>query len=168
MALLSRNTGKQISIPLSCVLIPFFVSWDDYNCVQFLTGMNSQLPTFEPLLHHISSLMEGEKVSLVLFPRKARGLKFLSPGSSRHSSCRLPIFLPAYSEPRLCCLAHSVFFQHASLPKTQSARFPTQIFGIPGAALHMPLFWAGTYAELSPPALLKRRAVVKPTIFNRA
>lgn len=32
----------------------------------------------------------------------------------------------------LCCSACSVFFPHASLPKTNSTRLPTQIFGIPG------------------------------------
>lgn len=77
-----------------------------------------------------------------LFLSHGRGEGFLGPAAqessgteiplSRHSSCRLPTFLPACPEPHLCCSACSAFFPHASLPKTNSARFPTQIFGIPG------------------------------------
>lgn len=69
-------------IPLLCLFIPLFVTWDYYNCVRLWTGLNTQFPTFEPLLNHISCLKEGEKVSLVLFPRKARVLKSLSPGTA--------------------------------------------------------------------------------------
>lgn len=101
-------------------LFHFFVPWDNYNCIQLWTGLNTTLLTFEPLLNHFSSLLEGEKVSLVLFPRKARGQKSLSPAGCPPSS-RAPSLLLSL-----------LFFPHASLPKTNSTRLPTQIFGIPG------------------------------------
>lgn len=90
--------------------------------LQSCTALNRPEYSFEPLLNHISSLMEGEKVFLVLFPRKPRGLKSLSPGTAP-AGCP-PSSWPA---PLLLSLLLSFFHMHPCPKQTPQGSPPRSL-----------------------------------------
>lgn len=148
-----EHRWANLLVPLSCELIPFLEIVRDnssfeqawiHSCPLFWTTAKS----------HFLSYGRGER-SLGPVPRKPRRLKSLL------QAAHLPPSL------FLCCSACSVFFPHASLPKTNSARLPTQIFGIPGQPYICLCF--GQEHVLS--CLLQRQGEgrwLSPSILNRA
>lgn len=163
-----KNIGRQISWVL-CVLVTgvFQITWDDYNCLHLWKRPNIGLSAFEPLLNHASWLTSREEDSLVVFPRffqQTSGLEPLSPGCASCSLSTSPLRLLLPPPPLLHLLR---LFSTCISAQNKLNKAPHPDLLNSWATSCLPLFWAETCAELSP-AAQKRRAVVKPTIFNKA